>query len=246
MNLTTEDKLNIEKLEQILGIKFNNPEILKQSLIHKSYLNEKSGAELESNERLEYLGDAVLELIVTSFLFSKYPNRPEGDLTSFRAALVKTESLAETAMSLEYGHCLYMSKGEEGTGGRERPYILANTFEAVLGAIYLDQGYEIANNFVIKALLPKLEDIVENRLDIDNKSKLQNLAQEILKDTPTYELLNENGPDHDKEFEIRVIIANNDFGHGKGKSKQEAEQAAANKALEDWEILLKKYSKKIN
>ena len=246
MEVNEEEKEKLSELELILEIEFKDKSLLKNALIHKSYLNEKDGQDLMSNERLEYLGDAVLELIMTSYLFMKYPDRPEGDLTSFRAALVKTESLAETSESLSYGKYLYMSKGEEGTGGRERPYILANTYEAVLGAIYLDHGLDIANKFVIRTLVPKLEGIVQHRLDIDNKSKLQNLAQEILKDTPTYDLVGEKGPDHDKDFKIKVIIANEDFGHGNGKSKQEAEQAAAEKALENWEKLVKKYSKKLN
>ncbi|MBD3280768.1 ribonuclease III [Candidatus Dojkabacteria bacterium] len=246
MKIRKEERQKLSKLEDSLQIKFSDLTLLKNSLIHKSFLNEGSSENTYSNERLEYLGDAVLELIVTSYLFQSYPNRPEGDLTSFRAALVKTESLAETSMELNYGKYLYMSKGEESTGGRERPYILANTYEAVLGAIYLDQGYETAERFVVRTLVPKLKKIVENRLDIDSKSKLQNLAQEALRDTPTYDLIGEEGPDHDKCFEVRVIINNNDFGHGKGKSKQEAEQAAASKALKKWKKLVKKYSKNVN
>lgn len=235
MNIPKDEIEHLSKLEKILKIEFNNKPILKKSLIHKSFLNEFRNQEVESNERLEYLGDAVLELIVSSHLFFKYPERPEGDLTSFRAAVVKTESLAETSAELQYGKFIYMSKGEEATGGRQRPYILANTYEAVLGAIYLDQGYQVAEDFVKRTLLPKLDNIVKNRLDIDNKSKLQNLAQEILKDTPQYEVVSENGPDHDKLFEVKVIITKKDFGRGTGKSKQEAEQNAAETALKNWE-----------
>ena len=176
----------------------------------------------------------MLELVITEYLFSKYPNRDEGDLTSFRAALVRTESLAETALELHYSDYLYMSRGEEVTGGRTRPYILANTFEAVLGAIYLDQGYEVVKKFILNNLIKKLDRIVKQRLDIDSKSKLQELSQDALKETPVYEVMSENGPDHNKEFKVKVIIRNKKYGEGTGKSKQEAEQRAAAVALEHW------------
>lgn len=234
MKISKEEKTKLKEFEAKLGVTFNNQLLLKEALIHRSFLNEQRDPSLSNNERLEYLGDAVLELIVSEYLFEQYPNRPEGDLTSFRAAIVRTDSLAETSDELEYNDYLYMSKGEEATGGRNRPYILANTFESVLGAIYLDQGYDVAKVFVTKNLLPKLKRIVEQRLDIDNKSKLQALAQEVLKETPTYNVIDEKGPDHDKEFKIEVIIGHKSYGKGVGKNKQEAEQNAAQKALEDW------------
>jgi len=227
-------EIKLHKLEETLGIKFNEIGLLERALTHRSFLNEARNVELQSNERLEFLGDAVLELITSEYLFNKYTDRPEGELTSFRAAVVRTESLAETSLKLMYSDYLYLSKGEEATGGRKRPYILANTYEAVLGAIYLDQGYETAKDFVTKTLLYKLEKIVEQRLDIDNKSKLQEYAQDSVKETPRYEVIKETGPDHDKEFTVAVIIRGKELGTGVGKSKQEAEQKAAQDALKNW------------
>lgn len=232
---------NLEDFQKIIKINFSDLELLKRSLIHRSYLNESKENDLRNNERLEFLGDAVLELFVTEYLFYKYPNRPEGELTSFRSATVKTESLAETAQKLNYGRHIYMSKGEESTGGRERPYILANTFESVLGAIYLDKGIETSKLFLETNLFPKIEDIVVNRLDIDNKSKLQELSQDVTGFTPTYNLVNENGPDHEKVFTMGVVIDTYQFGLGNGKSKQEAEQNAAAEALKNWDELHKKF-----
>jgi ribonuclease-3 len=226
---------DLTELESKLGIKFLNKKLLKTALTHRSFLNENHAEEIENNERLEFLGDAVLELITTEYLYLQHPQRPEGELTSFRSALVKTTSLGDTALELTIGDYIFMSKGEEVTGGRARPYILANTFESILGAIYLDQGYSVAKNFVITKLLPKLEAIIENRLDIDSKSKLQELAQEVLNYTPVYEQISALGPDHDKEFIMAVKIVNRVFGEGKGKSKQEAEQNAAQYALDHWQ-----------
>lgn len=239
--MNKNDTTKLEKAQQNLKLEFNNLELLKKAFIHRSYLNETKEENLSHNERLEFLGDAVLELLVTEHLFHKYPQRPEGDLTSFRSATVKTESLAETAMQIGLGEYIYMSKGEEATGGRTRPYILANTFEALLGAIYLDKGYESAQKFLEEFLFPKIQVIVEKRLDIDGKSKLQELSQEITSFTPIYELIDESGPDHDKTFTMSVQIGNNSFGQGTGKSKQEAEQNAAANALNEWDNLIKKY-----
>lgn len=233
MSLNEKELEKFRIFEKILKIKFNNPELLKRSLIHRSKLNESREPDIKSNERLEFLGDAVLELITTEYLFDKYPDRPEGELTSFRAALVRTESLAETALKLKYSDYIYMSKGEEATGGRTRPYILANTFEAVLGAIYLDQGYKVAHDFVNRELIPKIKTIVENRTDIDNKSKLQEVAQEMLKQTPSYDVIDTKGPDHEKEFTVEVLINDKRYGTGAGTSKQLAEQDAAKNALEE-------------
>lgn len=234
------NKEQVEGLQNELGIVFKEHNILINALIHRSFINEVKG-QFEHNERLEFLGDAVLELIVTEHLYEKYPDRPEGDLTSFRAALVRTESLAETSKKLNLGKYILMSKGEESTGGRERPYILANTFEALLGAIYLDNGMETARNFVANNLFGKLEGIVKDRLDIDNKSKLQEISQEVLKVTPTYESIKEEGPDHEKIFTLAVLIESHKFGEGKGQSKQEAAQNAAKDALKNWVELAKKY-----
>lgn len=238
--MSTEQSL--DKFCEQIRVNIENKELLREALTHRSYVNENKGLKTKHNERLEFLGDAVLELISTEFLFEKYPERPEGDLTSFRAALVRTESLAEVAMQLNYGDYMYMSKGEEATGGRQRQYILANAFEAVIGAIYMDQGFEACKQFLNRFLLPKIDQIVENRLDVDAKSKLQELAQEKIKFTPVYELLSEEGPDHDKTFEMQVFLNGVEFGTGKGKSKQEAEQNAAKFALNNWDSLYQKYT----
>ncbi len=220
----------IKDLEKTLGIQFKDNSLLKRALTHRSYLNENRDVE-KNNERLEFLGDAVLELIVSDHLYSNYPNRPEGELTSFRSAIVRTESLADASRELEYGKYLRMSKGEEETGGRDKDYILANTFEAVLGAIYLDQGYEQCKKLVDKILISKIKNIVERRLDIDSKTKIQEIAQAKYKETPTYEVLKEYGPDHNKKFVVGVKLGNKIIGKGKGESKQKAEEAAAQKGL---------------
>lgn len=217
---------SIEDLEKNLGIQFSNKDFLLTALTHRSFLNENREIP-EHNERLEFLGDAVLELIVSDFLFRKYTDRAEGELTSFRAALVRTDSLAQIAKELGLGEHMRLSRGEEDSGGREKDYLLANTFEAVLGAIYLDSGYESCVQFVHRALLPKIEDIVKHRLDIDNKTKIQELAQSIYKTTPTYEVTDEQGPDHDKIFTVVVKIDDKIVGEGKGSSKQRAEEQAA-------------------
>jgi ribonuclease-3 len=222
---------SIEDLEKNLGIQFSNRDFLLTALTHRSFLNENREVP-EHNERLEFLGDAVLELIVSDFLFRKYTDRAEGDLTSFRAALVRTDSLAQIAKELGLGEHMRLSRGEEDSGGREKDYLLANTFEAVLGAIYLDSGYENCVQFVHRVLLPKIEDIVKHRLDIDNKTKIQELAQSIYKSTPTYEVTDEQGPDHDKIFTVVVKIDNKIVGEGKGSSKQRAEEQAAKIGVE--------------
>jgi ribonuclease III len=227
--------MNLDKLIKDLELNFNDHELLKRSLTHRSLLNEKKNKNLKHNERLEFLGDAVLELIISEYLFHKYPDRPEGELTSFRAAIVNTSSLAEVSQKLEIGEHLLMSKGEEMTGGREKEYLLANALEAVLGAIYLDQGYDAAKIFVIKHLTPKIEDIVKYRLDIDPKTKLQERSQRILKRTPSYKVIGEEGPDHEKIFTVVVKMNGKIYGKGEGANKQKAEENAAIEALEKLE-----------
>lgn len=230
---------DFSKLEELIAIQFNNQTLLKQALIHRSYINESHTDKLSHNERLEFLGDAVLELLVTEYLFHTYPTRPEGELTSFRSATVRTESLAQSANLLELGKYIFMSKGEENTGGRSRPYILANTFEALLGAIYLDQGFETCKKFLVKFLFYKIEQIVEKRLDIDNKSKLQEISQEMTGYTPEYVMISDSGPDHDKTFIMGVKINDKVLSQGRGKNKQDAEQKAAYNAIKDWQNLVK-------
>jgi ribonuclease-3 len=228
-----------KELAKELNIQFNDFSLLKRALTHRSYLNENRGVE-KSNERLEFLGDAVLELIISDYLYKKYPNRPEGDLTSFRSAIVRTESLAEASRELNYGKYLRMAKGEEESGGRDKDYILANTFESVLGAIYIDQGYEVCKDLVERILISKIDYIVEHRLDIDSKTKIQERAQAEYKETPTYEVIEEHGPDHDKEFVVVVKIGDRVLGQGKGASKQKAEEAAAENGLKYIEKSLNK------
>jgi ribonuclease III len=241
MSQSQPDQKSLATLMQKLGFEFIKPELLTEAITHRSYLNEIRHEGNRHNERMEFLGDAVLELVVTDHLFRLFPDRPEGELTSFRAALVRTESLAEEAKSLEIGEFMLMSRGEANSGGRNRPYILANCFEAIIGAIYLDQGYAAAAEFIHTQLLPKLDRIVAERLDIDPKSKLQEVAQEELKSTPIYQLTGETGPDHDKTFEMAVIIAGQQWEVGSGHSKQEAEQQAAAKVLQNWADLYQKY-----
>ena len=216
-------------------------ELLTEALTHRSYINELKDPSIHHNERLEFMGDAVLELVVTEFLFNKYPEEPEGVLTSYRAALVKTESSAEESRRLGIGEHILMSKGEEQTGGRDRTYILANTFEAIIGALYLSTGYEDCVKFINENICYKIDKIAENRSDIDAKSRLQEMSQERTKITPIYELLGASGPDHDKYFDMKVNIGEFEFGRGSGKSKQEAQQKAAEQALENWENLYRKY-----
>lgn len=224
-------KNQINKLEQNIGIEFSNKLLLETSVTHRSYLNEHRDVP-EHNERLEFLGDAVLELIVSDYLYRKFADRAEGELTSFRSALVRTDSLAESAKKLKIGEYLRLSRGEEESGGREKDYLLANAFEAILGAIYLDKGYEKARDFVYRTLIPKLAEIVEYRLDIDNKTKIQELAQSEYKTTPTYEVIDERGPDHDKTFTVVVKIDDKIIGKGTGSSKQKAEEKAAEVGIE--------------
>ena len=221
----------IEEFEKVIGITFINKQLLKDALTHRSYVNEHKECKTH-NERLEFLGDAVLELVVSDYLFNKFLTRPEGELTSFRSALVKTESLADTATTLNIGEYMFLSKGEEDTGGRTKNYLLANTFEAIIGAMYLDQGYTACKEFIYAHLVEKLSDIVKNRLDIDSKTKIQEMAQAKYKVTPVYEVVDEKGPDHDKEFTVVVKVNTNVIGKGKGSSKQRAEEDAATKGIE--------------
>ena len=215
-----------------LGVRFNNLDLLIEALTHRSYLNEHRTTTGSHNERLEFLGDAVLELAVTHFLFTKFPNKPEGDLTAYRAALVNTYSLAETAEGLGVNDMLLLSKGEKKDTGRARQIILANAFEAILGAVYLDQGFTAAEAFVAKNLYPKIDYVLKNRTWQDAKSQFQEVAQDKKSVTPTYKTISETGPDHDKQFTVGVFLADKEVARGDGKSKQEAEQAAAQAALD--------------
>ena len=219
-------------LETQLNINFNNKDLLKQAFTHRSFINENKHLSQDNNERLEFLGDAVLELAATFYLFQKYPKRHEGELTAFRAALVNTNTLSQMATNLGFNNYLLLSKGESKDTGRARQYILADSFEAIIGAIYLDQGYDVAYSFIEANLLSLTEEIVKSGSWIDAKSHLQEKSQEILSATPLYETVHEEGPDHNKYFTVAVKIKEEVIDTGKGKSKQEAEQEAAQKALE--------------
>ena len=223
---------NFAEFEKTIGITFKNGELLRRAFTHRSYLNENRGSESSHNERLEFLGDAVLELIVTEYLFEKYPDNNEGDLTAFRASLVNAIILSEVAQTINVNDFLLLSKGETKDTGKARQYILANTMEAIIGAIYLDQGYEMAKYFISNNLFHLIDKIVAEKSWIDAKSKFQEKAQEEENLTPLYKSLREEGPDHDKIFTVGVFLDKKMIAEGGGKSKQEAEQEAAKKALE--------------
>lgn len=228
----------IDSLAKKIGIKFNNLDLLCQALTHRSYLNEHRDKKLEHNERLEFLGDAVLELVVTEYLYENYKN-PEGELTNWRAALVNGEMLAGISKELGVEEFLLMSKGEAKDKGRARQYLLANAFEAIVGAIYIDQkekGFQECKKFILKNVVSKLPEILDKKLFMDPKSRFQEVSQEKVGITPSYRVLSESGPDHDKKFVIGVYLNNEFVAEGAGASKQEAQKNAAIKALEakDW------------
>lgn len=219
------------KLEEKLNLNFKSKELLEQAFCHRSYLNENPHLNLKHNERLEFLGDAVLELIVTEDLFKRYPEKSEGELTSWRAALVNSRILSETAAELGLNDFLLLSKGEEKETGKSRQYILANTFESLIGAAYLDLGYEKCRDLIRKYLMIKLPEIIEKELFKDAKSSLQEQAQERVGITPCYKVIKEWGPDHSKSFIVGAFLNNDIIAKGKGFSKHEAEVEAAKNAL---------------
>lgn len=223
----------LSQLENNIGIFFNNKDLLKQSVVHRSYLNEHPRFELNHNERLEFLGDAVLEIIVTEYLYLNYPEKPEGELTNWRASLVNSQMLSQVAKEVELEDFLYLSKGEaKDKNSKARQFILANAVEALIGAIYLDRGREAAEGFVHRFILSKLEHILENKLYLDAKSKFQEKAQEKYGITPHYKVLEESGPDHNKEFVVGVYLEKELIAKDVGSSKQEAQTKAAEKAIE--------------
>ncbi|MDP2655800.1 MAG: ribonuclease III [bacterium] len=223
---------DFKSLTEKLGTSFNNLNLLIEALTHRSYLNEHREYTGSHNERLEFLGDAVLELVATDFLYKKFPAKPEGELTSYRAALVNTVSLAESAQALGINEYLLLSKGESKDTGRARDVILADAFEAIIGAIYLDSGYANAEAFIAKNLYNKIDGVIEKRSYQDAKSRFQEIAQEKRGTTPNYETLSEVGPDHDKRFTVGVFIGSEEIARGVGQSKQEAEQSAASAGLD--------------
>jgi len=217
--------------EKRLGLTFNDVGLLERAFIHRSYLNEHPNLGLEHNERLEFLGDAVLELVVTDFLYRTYPN-PEGDLTNWRSALVKTESLASVASRLEIAPYFKLSRGEAKGNARSHALISANAVEAIIGAVYLDQGYEAASKFITENVVSQLPEILASGSWLDPKSKFQEVSQERFGLTPGYKVMDESGPDHDKTFTIGVYVGDKLFGKGSGSSKQAGQQEAAQAALD--------------
>jgi ribonuclease-3 len=222
---------DFSQFSKTLDISFANQKLLVEALTHRSYLNEHKEYSGSHNERLEFLGDAVLELVVTDFLFKKFPAKPEGELTSYRAALVNTVSLAESAKALGVNDYILLSKGESKDIGRARDVILADAFEAIIGAIYLDSGFENAEKFIAKNVYGKIDAIISRRAYQDAKSKFQELSQEKNSITPRYETLSEVGPDHARTFVVGVFIGEKEIARGEGQSKQEAEQLAAEAGL---------------
>jgi ribonuclease-3 len=222
---------DFDVLQKKIGITFNNPEFLVQAFVHRSYLNEHHDFPLAQNERLEFLGDAVVELIVTEFLFNEYGN-PEGELTNWRAALVNAKTLASIAYEIGMEPYLFLSHGEsKDAGTKARDYIMANTMESVTGAIYMDGGYDVAKKFISEWVLPKLPYILENGLYMDAKSRFQESAQELLGVTPSYKVMSEEGPDHAKVFKVGIYINKDLIATGEGMSKQEAQTEAAEMAV---------------
>lgn len=223
---------NFKKLEQSINYTFSDKDLLKQAVVHRSFLNENPGFPLPHNERLEFLGDAVLELVVTEYLFKNYDN-PEGELTNWRASLVKGDMLSKIAQKIGLEAFLYLSKGEaKDTNPKARRYILANAVEALIGAMYLDGGYDVCSDFIDTFILVELPEILEKKLYLDSKSRFQEAAQEKVGVTPTYEVLEESGPDHNKYFKVGVYLGKDLIADGDGSSKQEAQMAAASNACE--------------
>lgn len=223
---------DFSQLEKVINVEFKNKDLLIQSVVHRSYLNEHPNFNLPHNERLEFLGDAVLEIIVTEYLFQQFPDTPEGDLTNWRASLVNAKMLAIIAETVGLEKFLFLSKGEsKDSNSKARQYIIANAVEALIGAIYLDQGIKPAHKFVHKFIISRLEDILAKQLYLDPKSKFQEKSQEIYGITPHYKVLSESGPDHAKTFEVGLYLNSELVSKGKGSSKQEAQVEAASKGI---------------
>jgi ribonuclease III len=225
-------KMNLEQFQNHIGVQFKNNSLLQQAFIHRSFINENTKSGFEHNERLEFLGDAVLELVVTEYLYQTYPYQNEGDLTAYRSALVNAVTLGEVAGDLRFNDMMKLSKGEAKDITRARSSILADAYEAFIGALYLDQGYEIARDFIARTVLVRTTDIIKKGLYKDAKSFAQEKAQELYGVTPAYNVLNEEGPDHDKLFKVGIYFGEELIAEGEGKSKQEAETSAARSALE--------------
>ncbi len=227
--MASPDK-DLRPLEKLLDVKFKNEDLLRQALVHRSYINENPEFALDHNERLEFLGDAVLELVVTDHLYHKY-NLAEGEMTNLRSAVVRGKTLSTVAQELELDDFLLLSRGEQKDTGKARQYILANAVEAVIGAVYVDQGYEAAKQVIDAHIVSKLQEIVDKGLHIDNKSRFQEMAQEKFRVTPVYKVIEETGLDHEKQFIVGAYLGEKLLGQGSGSSKQEAQQQAAKQAI---------------
>jgi ribonuclease-3 len=219
------------RLEQQIGVQFRDKSLLEQSFVHRSYLNETPAFPLLSNERLEFLGDALIGLAVAEEMFVRFPEYSEGDLTKLRAALVRKESLARVAVRLNLGEYIYLGRGEEMTGGRAREVILASTYEALAGAVFMDRGYRTARAFVRRTIGPQVKRVLDRHLAVDEKSRLQELVQSRRQPSPVYRVIAEEGPNHDKTFTVQVTVGGTALALGQGKSKQRAEKEAARAAL---------------
>jgi ribonuclease-3 len=223
--------MTLAEFKKAVKVEFNNNALLEQAFIHRSFINENPRSGLEHNERLEFLGDAVLELVVTEFLYERFPHHNEGDLTAYRSALVNAVTLGEVASDLDFNGMMKLSKGEAKDVSRARSSILADAYEAFVGALYLDQGYAACKAFISRTVLVRTEDIVKQGLYKDAKSFVQEKAQEVKSVTPSYRVLGEEGPDHDKRFRVGIFFGEDLVAEGEGKSKQEAETDAARAAL---------------
>jgi ribonuclease-3 len=223
--------MSLEDLQKEIGVTFRSIELLERAFVHRSHLNEAKNQRI-SNERLEFLGDSVLSFLTSDFLYTQYPDYEEGTLTNIRSSLVKTNSLADVARILHLGDLLLLSHGEEASGGRNNPSLLADAFEALLGAIYLDQGSDVARTFLAKYLFPRTKEIIDTKSYVDYKSLLQEIIQQESRVSPTYQVIKSEGPDHAKTFWVQATANDSVLGSGSGKSKQEAEQKAALNALE--------------
>ncbi len=225
--------VDLANLQQTLGISFNDASLLEQALVHSSYINENPALTRTSNERLEFLGDAVLDLIVAEKLYQGFPQFTEGEMTKLRAALVRRDTLTRMAKAISLGKYLYLGKGEEASGGRQKPANLAAALEAIIAAIFLDQGLSIAKDFILRLLDIEMEKTVSPGVGIDYKSELQELIQAREHQLPTYHIIEATGPDHDKRFTIEVRLGKTVLGKGSGKNKKAAETEAAHSALEN-------------
>lgn len=224
---------DLGELQKTIGIRFDDETLLRQALVHRSFLNENPQFALPSNERLEYLGDALLDFVVGAYLYDRYPEMNEGELTSLRAALIKASGLAQLARSMELGRYVYLSHGEDDRGGRDRVGLLSDVFEALVAAIYLDRGLEKTREIILALVQPEATRIIQGGLDRDHKSRLQEWSQRELGVTPVYRTVSERGPDHAKEFTVEAVLGGEIYGRGVGRSKQAAEQSAAKEALEN-------------